>query len=207
MEFQPDSRLRTKYYLQLLSLPLFFFLILVLPLTLMYLLLFWPFPSLLWISSSVLFWGFVLCFIWTIPGLFIIPAYYRRILYAIEEDEVIVSRGVITLTRRVVPIRAITNVSLRRGPFDRVLGIGSVKIETAGQMGAQSGKPSPELALDGLVDYEKVNNQVLKLVRRYRAGYALTTEVEPTSITDSSPLLQKILIELQKLNENFEKSK
>lgn len=206
MEFQPDPQLQTKYFMQLFFIPLFLFLILVLPTALMYLLLFSVFPGFLWMWSSILFWGFVICFIWTIPGLILIPLYYRRIRYAIHEDEVIVTRGVITITRRVVPIRAITNVSLRRGPFDRLLRIGSVKIETAGQMGAQSGKPSPELALDGLVDYDKVNNQILELVRRYRAGYVLTTEIEPTPITDSSTLLQKILVELQKLNANLEKS-
>ncbi|MFX1510006.1 MAG: PH domain-containing protein [Promethearchaeota archaeon] len=206
MEFQPDPQLQTKYFLQLFFIPLFLFLILVLPTALMYLLLFSVFPGFLWMWSSVLFWGFVICFIWTIPGLILIPLYYRRIHYVIHEDEVIVTRGLITITRRVVPIRAITNVSLRRGPFDRLLRIGSVTIETAGQMGARSGKPSPELALDGLVAYDKVNNQILELVRRYRAGYVLTTEIEPTPITDSSTLLQKILVELQKLNVNLEKS-
>ncbi len=207
MEFRPDPRLRTKYYLQLLTFPLFFFIILVLPLAVMFYILFQSIPWFTWLGINILFWGFIFCFIWTIPGLIAIPLYYRRIRYQIHDDEIIVSRGVITLTRRVVPVRAITNVSLRRGPYDRALGIGSVKIETAGQMGAQSGAPSPELALDGLMDYEKINQRVLELVRRYRSGYALTTEVEKPPVEDSSFLLQKILFELQKLNEKMEQSK
>jgi membrane protein YdbS with pleckstrin-like domain len=207
MEFQPDPRLRTKYYLQLFTLPLFFFLIIVLPLAVVIYLLFQPSPWLTWFWVNILLWGFLFCFIWTIPGLFAIPIYYRQIRYEIGDDEVIVSRGVITLTRRVVPVRAITNVSLRRGPYDRALGIGSVKIETAGQMGAQSGTPSPELALDGLMDYEKIYHRILELVRRYRSGYALTTEIEKEPIEDTSFLLQKILFELQKLNKKMEPSK
>jgi hypothetical protein len=86
------------------------------------------------------------------------------------------------------------------------LGIGSVKIETAGQMGAQSGSPSPELALDGLLEYEKVNNHILELIRRYRSGYALTTEVESTPSNESVMLLKKILVEFQRLNKNLEES-
>lgn len=204
MEFRPDPRLRTKYYLQLLTLPLFFFLILVLPMAIVFFFFFQPIPAFTWFGINILFWGFIFCFIWTIPGLIAIPIYYRRIHYQISDDEIVVSRGVITLTRRVVPVRAITNVSLRRGPYDRILGIGSVKIETAGQMGAQAGTPSPELALDGLMDYEKINQRVLELVRRYRSGYALTTEVEKHPEEETSFLLQKILFELQKLNEKME---
>ena len=152
-----------------------------------------------------LLWAFIFCFAWTIPGLILIPLYYRRIRYQIHEGEIVVSRGIITLSRRVVPIRAITNVSLRRGPYDRVLHIGSVKIETAGQMGAQPGPTSPELALDGLIKYESVYAHILDSIRQYRAGYALTTELEPTPVSDTSVLLQKILVELQQLNRNLEK--
>ncbi len=206
MEFQPDPRLRTKYYLQLLTLPIFFFVTLVVPYSIMGLVRFFPFPWLSWIWLNFLLWGFVFCFAWTIPGLILIPFYYRRIHYRIQDDEIIVSRGVITLTRRVVPVRAITNVTLRRGPYDRLFHIGSVKIETAGQTGSQAGTTSPELGLDGLIKYDAVCNHILELVRKYRAGYALTTELEPTPVSDTSVLLQKILFELQKLNKKSEQA-
>jgi hypothetical protein len=81
-----------------------------------------------------------------------------------------------------------------------------LKKEIAGQMGAQSGTPSPELALDGLLNYDKVNIQILDLVRRYRSGYASTTEVEPIRIDDTSILLQKIMFELRKLNKRWEET-
>jgi hypothetical protein len=152
-----------------------------------------------------LFWGFIFCFASTITALILIPLYYRRISYTIHEGEIVVSREVITLTRRVVPIRAITNVSLRRGPYDQLLDIGSVRIETAGQMGAQPAQTSPELALDGLFKYESVYAYILDLIRQYRAGYALTTELEPTPVNNTSVLLQKILVELQQLNRHLEK--
>lgn len=206
MEFQPDPRLRTKYYLQLLTFPIFFFALLVIPYSIMALILFLPIPWLQYVWLSFLFFGFVLCFAWTLPGLILIPFYYRRIQYRIQDDEIIVSRGIITQTRRVVPVRAITNVTLRRGPYDRIFRIGSVKIETAGQMGSQTGTSSPELALDGLIKFEDVCNHILELVRKYRAGYALTTELEPTPVSDTTVLLQRILAELQNLNKKLEKT-
>jgi membrane protein YdbS with pleckstrin-like domain len=204
MEFQPDTKLRTKYTLQLLTAPLLIFILIIIPFSVFFYLLFPPFPGIYQVWLQFLFWGFVFCFIWTVPGLIAIPFYVARIRYIIRDDEIMVKRGIITITQRVVPTRAITNVSLRRGPYDRLLGIGSVKIETAGQMGAQAGTPSPEVALDGLIDYDKINNHILDLIRRYRSGYALTTEVEREPVDDTALLLQKILSELQKLNETME---
>jgi len=64
--------------------------------------------------------------------------YVKKIEYSVlgwDKDampEVYTKRGIITITKKHVPFRTITHVQTRRGLFDRVMGIGTVQIETAG---------------------------------------------------------------------------
>lgn len=46
--------------------------------------------------------------------------------------ELYTKRGIITITKRHVPFRTVVHVETRRGVFDRIMGIGTVLIETAG---------------------------------------------------------------------------
>ncbi len=64
--------------------------------------------------------------------------YVKRIEYSAmgrsgnSMPEIYTKRGIITITKRHVPFRTITHVETRRGVFDRIMGIGTVLIETAG---------------------------------------------------------------------------
>jgi membrane protein YdbS with pleckstrin-like domain len=64
--------------------------------------------------------------------------YVSRIQYSVRGwegeamPEVYCRKGIINITKRHVPFRTITYVRTRRGPFDRLLGIGTVMVETAG---------------------------------------------------------------------------
>jgi uncharacterized membrane protein YdbT with pleckstrin-like domain len=64
--------------------------------------------------------------------------YYNTIHYEIRQDEVIVYAGFITKTVKHVPFRTITNLQVTRGLLDRLLGLGSLYIETAGSSGVAS---------------------------------------------------------------------
>jgi membrane protein YdbS with pleckstrin-like domain len=85
----------------------------------------------------------------------------------------------ITITRNHVPFRTITNISSQAGPFDRLFGIGSVNIETAGFSGTEA--KGPEEKMEGIVFYEEVRDYILTELRKFRAPYVTTTEtVRPT---------------------------
>jgi uncharacterized membrane protein YdbT with pleckstrin-like domain len=77
--------------------------------------------------------------------------YVKRIEYSVlgwtgdSMPEIYTKRGIITITKRHVPFRTVTNVQTRRGVFDRIMGIGTVLIETAG--GAVSAQPTGLLPL------------------------------------------------------------
>jgi membrane protein YdbS with pleckstrin-like domain len=107
---------------------------------------------------------------WLIPALLVIPPYYRSLQYEIHDDEVIVRAGVITKTVKHVPFRTVTNVEVKQGPFDRLFGIGTLKIQTAGM----SGQSGAEESLGGLSNFQQVYDQIATELRRYRGAMAPT---------------------------------
>lgn len=157
---------------------------------------------------TVVFWGFVPHLFWLVPALIFIPKYYRSIEYSVKAEsgesmpEVYIKTGILTITRKHLPFRTVTNISSHAGPFDRMFGIGSVHIETAGFSG--SSQTSPEGKLEGIVFYEEVRDFILNELRRYRAPYATGTEVtcpveEPVPRTEG--LEDEILLTLREIRD------
>jgi len=107
---------------------------------------------------------------WLVPALLVIPPYYRSLQYEIHDDEVIVRVGVITKTVKHVPFRTVTNLEVKQGPFDRLFGIGTLNIQTAGM----SGQSGAEESLRGLPNFQEVYDQVVAALRRYRGAMAPT---------------------------------
>jgi Uncharacterized conserved protein len=75
---------------------------------------------------------------------------YRRWGYEIRDDEVYLTRGVITEVRTAVPLVRIQHVDSRRGPLERTLGLASCVVYTAGSRGADVRIPG--LTPDGAND-------------------------------------------------------
>jgi len=127
------------------------------------------------------FWTVVINLVWLIPALMVTPIYIRAIEYSVIAQsgetlpEIYVKKGIVNITRKHVPFRTITNISSRAGPFDRLFGIGTVEIETAGYSGPQH--QGPEEKLEGIKFYEEVRDFILRELRRFREPYALATEV------------------------------
>ena len=127
------------------------------------------------------FWAFVPHLAWLIPALICIPAYFRSIEYSVKAEsgesmpEVYVKKGLLTITRKHAPFRTVTNISTHSGPFDRLFGIGSVHVETAGFSGAN--QKGPEVKLEGIVFYEEVRDFILNELRKFRTPFVTGTEV------------------------------
>lgn len=66
---------------------------------------------------------------------------YRIWRFEVQEDALYLERGVLTRVRTVVPYVRIQHVDTQRGPLDRVVGIGSVVVYTAGSRGADVAIP------------------------------------------------------------------
>jgi membrane protein YdbS with pleckstrin-like domain len=167
----------------------------------------------IWIGA-VNFWTIIINLIWLIPLLIYVPFYFRSVEYSVKAEtgetmpEVYVKKGVLTITRKHVPFRTVTNISSRAGPFDRLLGIGSVHIETAGYSGSQ--QRGPEVKLEGIVFYEEVRDFILNELRKFKAPYVTGTEVvhpieEPVPRTEG--LDDEILITLREIRDILKSEK
>ena len=164
-----------------------------------------------------LYWGFVnywtiICnLIWLIPAMLLTPVYINSMEYSVKAEsgetmpEIYVKKGILTITRKHVPFRTITNIYSNTGPFDRLFGLGNVSIETAGFSGAS--QTGPEEKLEGIPFYEEVRDFILAELRKYREPYATGTEVsrreEP--VPSGPGLDDEILITLREIRDLLKK--
>jgi hypothetical protein len=164
---------------------------------------------------AVNFWYVVSSVFWFLPILIAIPLYIRSFEYSviskagITMPEIYVKKGLVNVTKKHVPFRTITNISSRAGPIDRLFGIGTVEIQTAGYSGGAGGQAGPEEKLEGITFYEEVRDFVLQELRRFRDPYVTGTEVvhpvdEPVPRMRDS-LDDEILITLREIRNVLEK--
>ena len=153
-------------------------------------------------------WTVIINLFWLVPALVAIPPYFRSIEYSVKAEsgetmpEIFSRRGIITITRKHLPFRTITNISSRAGPFDRLFKIGSVHIETAGYSGAS--QKGPEEKISGVVFYEEVRDFILRELRKFKEPYVTGTEVVyPTEkpVTKKEGLDDEILITLREIRD------
>ncbi len=122
--------------------------------------------------------------LWFVPGVLVIPFYYRTLRYEIRDDEVIVHAGLITRSVKHVPYRTVTNLKVTRGPFDRMFGLGTLAIQTAGM----SGQTGAEESLVGLNDVQTIYEKVAAALRRYRGAMSPTAADEDVGLRNDADL-------------------
>ena len=127
-------------------------------------------------------------------GMIIAYFYTKTMEFQIFSNEVVVKKGVINRTEKHVPYRTVTNISTRFGFYDKIFGIGTVEIETAGKAGRQSG---PEEKIEGISNFVEIRNTVLEELRKFRSQY--TTATEPDLTRSEEEITTSILNELRSI--------
>ena len=132
-------------------------------------------------------------------ALYWIPRYYATIRYKLTRSEIEWRRGVWFKKTGIVPYNRITNVDISQGPISRRLGSASLKIQTAGYS-APSGSMggTAEIKLEGIEQYEELQEQIMSFVRGKKPTAVETYEEEDVQ--------GKMLEELQKIRKILEKS-
>ncbi|MFB6302934.1 MAG: PH domain-containing protein [Haloferacaceae archaeon] len=74
-------------------------------------------------------------------GIALAVARYRLWRYEVRDDAIYLERGVFTRVRTVVPFVRIQHVDSSRGPVERVTGLASTVVYTAGSRGADVSVP------------------------------------------------------------------
>lgn len=119
----------------------------------------------------------------------------KNLLYRLEDDRIIIFKGILTKTQQNIPYRAITDVLLHRSLVDRMLGIGTIRIQTAGQSHTGTGY---EGDMPGLLHWESLHEEIRGRLRRNRGEMDPTTVSAPESAADARlRLLEEIRDELR----------
>lgn len=133
-------------------------------------------------------------------GTIYVTMYVKRIEYSVlgwtgdSMPEIYTKRGIITITKRHVPFRTITHVQTRRGVFDRIMGIGTILIETAGgKVGNQAagliplllqkagaGENKSEERIEGIRFHEELRDYILREMRSLGKRTPMSHEHKPS---------------------------
>jgi putative membrane protein len=99
-------------------------------------------------------------------------ATYLRFEYELTEDTFDFAAGVVGRTEREIPLRRIQNVDISQNLWHRLLGVGVVRIETAGGGGTEA-----ELSVVSLAEANRLQREI----RERRDSSRRATEAEPTT--------------------------
>ncbi len=197
MEIKPDKKLVTKSWLILITISIFiliFALILLIIPTLDSDVDFSQFSKYLWLITCGII---LLMWIISIP---IVILWIKNLSYIIEADKIVIRKGILTKVRQNIPYRMITDFMLERSLFERWLGIGSIKIQTAGQSQNQTGY---EGKLSGLANWDNLHEKL-----RADLSETISPRKESTKSSDENEEpLENILQELKKISTILEKEK
>ena len=133
----------------------------------------------------------VLCFF----ILFFSKLWINNLSYIIKDSSITIYKGIFTKIEQNIPDNKVTDFVLYRDLFDRFLGMGSIKVQTAGA----SGQSGFEGVLNGILDYEKVHTNLReKLVSTQTSNES----VKSTSVSNDTVLVD-ILAELKDINKKL----
>ena len=141
-------------------------------------------------------------FLFILFFVFWLPAYFKSLEYAIEEEAVRGKKGVFWSRHVTVPYTKITNVDVSQGPVQRLYKIGTVHVQTAGAGGQQGARA--ELLILGVKDLNEIKNAIMKRVVGHVAIGAMDTTETPPAMTDSNTM-KSILEEVTSIRKLLEK--
>ena len=126
--------------------------------------------------------------------------WFNNLQYFIEDERLLIHKGILTKKKVSIPYAAITDFTLNRSLYDRWLGMGSIFVQTAGQStqpGLQEGK------LEGLVDFDEINASLRAKVKAYRGDVLEKTPRSAQPGSSDAEILQSILEEVMKIGQKL----
>lgn len=138
-----------------------------------------------------------------VPYLVWVELKYRNYTYYFANIELIIRRGVLRIERTSIPFEKIQNVNVLRSIFERILGLATIKIETAG-----SNPNEAEGIIPGVGNYREVVDEILERTEHIRLGSTPQETIphasaETESITKEITDLRKELRKLRKEKEEL----
>ncbi len=135
----------------------------------------------------------VLCFF----ILFFSKLWINNLSYIIKDSSITIYKGIFTKIEQNIPDNKVTDFVLYRDLFDRFLGMGSIKVQTAGA----SGQSGFEGVLNGILDYEKVHTNLREKLVSTQTATSIES-VKSTNVSNDAVLVD-ILAELKDINKKL----
>ena len=104
---------------------------------------------------------------------FVVRLDYDMRHYVVTDRSLRIREGALVIRESTFTFANVQNVSVHQGPLERLLGMASVRVETAGGGGSSSTEKSAAFAghrgnLAGIDNAEEVRDRILSLLRAYR---------------------------------------
>jgi uncharacterized membrane protein YdbT with pleckstrin-like domain len=132
----------------------------------------------------------------------LIVLWVKNLKYLVEEDKIVIHQGILSRVQKNIPFRAITDFTLHRSLYDRFLGIGSIRIQTAGQKQTATGY---EGNLAGLRDWDTLHQGLRERVRKLHPFAESLGVMEASQLQTTKVILSQILEELKAIRKALEK--
>jgi len=196
IQLKPDKKLLVKLFLIVSTISLLILFLLLIIQT------FVPFRFTRGLHPMIILWlvfGGAIILFWVIstPLIFL---WVKNLSYSIDEERITIYKGIITKIQQNIPYRAITDFMLHRSLYDRFLGIGSLRIQTAGQSVTPSGY---EANMSGLIEWEKLLAELRARVKKNNESIQQADET-PIELINSTQLMREMVIELQNIRKLLE---
>ena len=117
---------------------------------------------------------------------------YGNFTYELDDNEIVIRQGVIGRRTTVIPYATIQDITAERSAAERLLGIATLEIETAGSLRLAS-----EITLPGIAEKDTL---VRELTHRAEKAKNTMGQETRTQGTDASHLLSEILAELKAID-------
>ena len=117
------------------------------------------------------------------------------------KDRITIHKGILTKIQQNIPYRAITDFRIHRSLYDRFLGIGTIRIQTAGQSHTATGF---EGQLSGLIDWERLQLELREKVKSLHPVSQAAAVTEPEKIATDKDTQTLILEELREIRKVIE---
>ena len=129
--------------------------------------------------------------------MFFYKLWINNLSYIIKDSSITIYKGIFTKIEQNIPNNKVTDFVLYRDLLDRFLGMGSIKVQTAGA----SGQSGFEGVLNGILDYEKVHTDLReKLVSTQTST---SNESVRNSSASNDRIFADILAELKDINKKL----
>ena len=141
------------------------------------------------LSLTITVVGILLLPLWVIFGSWWAGRYYASLKMQLTDRNVIIRKGVWFRQELTIPLDKIQDISVREGPLLSALGLLGLRIETAGQRNATTGKSDADLI--GLTNAREMRDRILAMRDTQTQPHALAA-VQPAPNNPSPELLAEI---------------